>query len=156
MPQALPHRKTETLDKLRLFLLEIFCCGLLAGCSGGSQANLPPIDDTRGGRVSQGAPASSRPSLVNKKNMVILAGAAALYYLYKKHQKASATSGPDSQYYLSKNGRVYYRDAQHRAHWVTAPSEGISVPASEAADYQDYQGYNNQNQGRSLAGIGRD
>ena len=88
----------------------------------------------------------------------MLAGAAALYYLYKRHQSATATAatGQDSQYYLSKNGRVYYRDADHRAHWVTAPAEGIQVPENEATQYQGFQGYNNSASGRDLTGLGTD
>ena len=88
------------------------------------------------------------------KKVVVLAGAAALYYLYKHHTAASATPGdPEGQYYLSKNGRVYYRDADHRAHWVTPPPNGIQVPASEAAAYQQFQGYDNQSTGRDLVGV---
>ncbi len=86
----------------------------------------------------------------------MLAGAAALYYLYKRHQTATAAAGEDSQYYLSKNGRVYYRDADHRAHWVTPPPGGIQVPESEAMDYRNFQGYNNSSSGRDLTGLGSD
>ncbi len=81
--------------------------------------------------------------------MAILAGAAALYYLYNQH-KNRQEQGPEGQYYLSKNGRVYYRDAQHRAHWVTPPPEGIRVPEAEARQYRDFQGYNNSPTGREL------
>ena len=42
-----------------------------------------------------------------KKKLVLLAGAAALFYMYKKHQ---AKAGQQIQYYRSKNGRVYYRE----------------------------------------------
>ena len=61
--------------------------------------------------------------------------------------------GPQGQYYLSKNGRVYYRDAQHRAHWVTPPPEGIQVPEAQAQQYRDFQGYNNSATGRDLTGL---
>lgn len=87
------------------------------------------------------------------KKLVVLAGAAALYYLYKKHKNATEATGPESQYYLSKNGRVYYRDAQHRAHWVTPPPQGITVPEDEAAEYRDLQGYDNRATGRDLRDI---
>ncbi len=87
-----------------------------------------------------------------EKKVVILAGAAALYYMYKHHQSAASTDA-EGQYYLSKNGRVYYRDAEHRAHWVTPPSAGIQVPSNEAADYKQFQGYDNQSAGRDLVGI---
>jgi len=51
---------------------------------------------------------------------------------------------------------VYYRDAEHRPHWVTPPAEGIAVPQNEAADYQQFQGYNNQQSGRDLTGLADD
>ena len=86
-----------------------------------------------------------------KEKVVILAGAAALYYLYKKHQKAQAGQ---VQYYLSKNGRVYYRDPQtHQAHWVTPPPGGIQVPAAEAQQYSQYKGYNNSPTGQDLSNM---
>jgi hypothetical protein len=88
---------------------------------------------------------------------VILTGAAALYYLYKHHQNASpSATGAQGKYYLSKNGRVYYRDAQHKAHYVTPPPGGIKVPASQAQQYSSFKGYNNQTTGRDLAGVGTD
>ncbi len=91
-----------------------------------------------------------------KSKVVVLAGAAALYYLYKHHKTAAATQGEEGQYYLSKNGRVYYRDAEHRAHWVTAPAAGIEVPANEAAEFEQFQGYDNRSTGRDLRDLGTD
>ncbi len=138
--------------------LLLLCFSLLAfGCSGPartSQANLPPIDDTRGRTSTTEQPPTTEKKFLTKKNMVLLAGAAALYYMYRKHQNSTAaSSGPESQYYLSKNGRVYYRDSSGRAHWVTPPREGIAVPADEAASYQQFQGYNNSARGRDLVGL---
>lgn len=129
------------------------------GCSGGGKdmSQAPPIDDTRGGRSAPSAPAASPKddrSFVRRHPVITLVGAAAAYYMYKKHQNASAqATGPDSQYYLSKNGRVYYRDANHQAHWVTPPPGGIQVPEDEARDFQGFEGYNNQ-PGRDLTGLG--
>jgi hypothetical protein len=91
-----------------------------------------------------------------KSKVVILAGAAALYYLYKHHKNATQAQGEEGQYYLSKNGRVYYRDAEHRAHWVTPPPSGIAVPEAEAAEYREFQGYDNRTTGRDLTGLGAD
>jgi len=74
-----------------------------------------------------------------RKKVVMLAGAAALYWLYKRHQNSRGV-GPEGKYYRSRNGRVYYRDARtHRAVWVDPPptSRPISVPADE---YQRYVG----------------
>lgn len=106
--------------------------------------------------IAVGDSAAAPPQLVamtTGKKVVLLAGAAALYYMYKHHQ--TAQSG-QPQYYLSRNGRVYYRDATHRAHWVTPPQGGIQVPADEARQYSDYKGYDNRSQGRDLTGLGRD
>jgi len=142
-------------------------CAALAlpmiGCgSGGSttadRSSMPPIDDTRGGAAmsypqgnNYAQTAQPRQGMSTGKKVMILAGAAALYYLYRKHQsnKQGATTTENGQpvYYLSKNGRVYYRDANHQAHWVTPPAEGIQVPYDEAQQYSQFQGYNNQQTG---------
>ena len=124
----------------------------------GKSAPPPPVDDSRPGQ-GQLNNAGSQPKaqgMSTGTKVVLLAGAAAAYYMYKKHQTATAATGADSQYYLSKNGRVYYRDADHRAHWVTPPTEGISVPESEATAYSQFQGYNGRTDGRDLAGLGSD
>ena len=96
----------------------------------------------------------ARKGMTNGQKVVVLAGAAALYYLYKKNQdahKAGTTSEP--QYYLSKNGRVYYREQGGRVHWVTPPADGVQVPQSEASDYQQFQGYDNSTSGKTLTGL---
>ena len=111
----------------------------------------PAVDDT-----THAATPADKPGMSTRNKVVVLAGAAALYYLYKHHKTATATAGDESQYYLSKNGRVYYRDAEHRAHWVTPPPSGIQVPASEAAEYQQFQGYDNRTTGNDLANLGTD
>jgi hypothetical protein len=149
-----------------LMLACIFTLGSMLACDNDAPSRTvppPAVDDTRS--VDTRAPsnydydveARQTPEPQQRsgmssgtKKLVVLAGAAALYYLYKKHKSAKATEGVDGQYYLSKNGRVYYRDADHRAHWVTPPPQGIQVPADEAAQYRDLQGYNNQSTGRDL------
>lgn len=146
---------------MALLLAGLVNLPLLAACGGGGDRKAstppPPVDDTRGGAPS--APASQRQPQVNKgmstgqKVAVSLVGAAALYYLYNQH-KNSKEQGPQGQYYLSKNGRVYYRDADKRVHWVTPPPEGIKVPAEEAQKYQEFQGYNGRPTGRDLTGLG--
>jgi hypothetical protein len=86
------------------------------------------------GRVVQGVQGMS-----TRKKVLLLAGAAALYWLYKRHQNSQGV-GPQGRYYRSRNGRVYYRDPRtHRAIWVTPPpaSRPIEVPADE---YQRYAG----------------
>lgn len=120
----------------------------------------PPVDDTRVGSGTQNAPVNRAPEAKKKglstgQKVAILAGAAALYYLYTKHKNKEA-KGAQGKYYLSKNGRVYYRDEQNRAHWVTPPAGGIQVPESEAQKYRDFQGYNNSTSGRTLGDVARD
>jgi len=73
---------------------------------------------------------TQQPGMSTEKKLVLLAGAAALAYLYNKHKNNTGT-GPEGQYYRSKNGRIYYRDAQHNVHWVTPPAGGIQVPAND-------------------------
>ena len=123
----------------------------LAGCGRSSeQASAPasPYDERRGSSVP-----GQRRGLSTGQKVAILAGAAALYYLYNKH-KNSQGEGKTGRYYRSKNGRIYYRDAQGRPIWVTPPSGGIQVPADEAEQYRRYQGYNNQTAGDSFGGYG--
>lgn len=147
-----------SLRLMALVLSALLTVPLLNACGGSkSSAPPPPVDDSRVGTVSN-RPSDNQPQakkgLSNTQKVAILGGAAALYYLYNKH-KNSQKQGPEGQYYLSKNGRVYYRDAQHRAHWVTPPPGGIQVPESEAQQYRDFQGYNNRPTGRDLTGLGQ-
>ncbi|GET43468.1 hypothetical protein [Microseira wollei] len=130
---------------------------LFAACSSPRQQYTPPppVDDTRGGRVVP-PPANQQPQarrgLSTGQTVAILAGAAALYYLYNQHRNRQG-HGAQGKYYLSKNGRVYYRDAQGQAHWVTPPREGIRVPVEEAQRYRDFQGYNGRTDGRDLTDL---
>jgi hypothetical protein len=128
---------------------------LLSSCGGGSQkASVPPpVDDTVGRTVSDRTNQTEvKKGLGTGQKVALLAGAAALYYMYNQHKNAPQ-DGAQGKYYLSKNGRVYYRDAEHRAHWVTPPAEGIRVPESEAQKYREFQGYNRSATGRDLTGI---
>jgi len=97
----------------------------------------------------------ARRGMSTGQKVALLAGAAALYYLYNKQKNAKGT-GPTGQLYRSKNGRVYYRDRDGRAHWVTPPPGGVQVPASEAQQYSGYQGYNGQTSGQTFGGFGAD
>jgi len=95
---------------------------------------LPPV-----ARAQQIAMVPAMQGMSTRKKVVLLAGAAALYWLYKRHQNSQGV-GPQGRYYRSRNGRVYYRDARtHQAIWVTPPptSRPIEVPADE---YQRYVG----------------
>ncbi len=127
----------------------------LTACGGRNQAS---VDDSRPVATSNTAPnAAGQPKkqgLTNTQKVgVTLAGAAALYYIYNQHKKSQAAKGAQSQYYLSKNGRVYYRDAQKQVHYVTPPQGGIQVPAEEAQQYQQFQGYDNRSTGRDLTSL---
>jgi hypothetical protein len=146
------------LRPLALLLSVILTFTTLSACAGKSSATLPPpVDDSRGAAVSnysRGNQPQAHKGLTMTQKGVLLAGAAALYYLYNQH-KNSQEQGPNGQYYLSKNGRVYYRDAEHRAHYVTPPPNGIRVSEAEAQKYRDFQGYNNNPTGRDLTSLGQ-
>jgi len=123
MIQASIHRRAGSAVRrasrsTALLLAASLAAPVLIGCGGRNQsgANLPPVDETQGGRVSYTPsaggqnPASNPPAhtgLSTKQKVMLVAGAAALYYLYRKHQHAQG-QGQEGQYYLSKNGRVYY------------------------------------------------
>lgn len=152
-----PERR-KVLRPMAWLLTVLLTVPLFAGCGGGSQTTAPPppVDDTRGGTVSNPRPTNqpqARRGLTTGQKVAILAGAAALYYLYNKN-KNKQEQGAQGKYYLSKNGRVYYRDAEGRAHYVTPPEEGIQVPEAEARQYRDFQGYNNSPTGRDLTELG--
>ncbi|MEG3845814.1 hypothetical protein QT971_02450 [Microcoleus sp. herbarium19] len=146
---------------MALLLTTLLAFPFLSACGSSQQSSAPPppVDDTRAGGVQTNRAPSRTPEakkgLSNTQKVAItLAGAAALYYLYNQHKNKQG-QGPQGKYYLSKNGRVYYRDAQNRAHWVTPPPEGIkvNVPESEVARYREFQGFNNQTAGRDLTSL---
>lgn len=130
---------------------------LLAGCGSNQQASAPPPPrDATAGEMNRMSPqaAATKRGMSTKQKMVLLAGAAALYWLYKKNQAKVAAGQTNVQYYLSKNGRIYYRDPKTKqAIWVTPPKEPIYVPADQAGDYEGMQGYNGSNSGRDLTGL---
>ncbi|MBK1986013.1 hypothetical protein A0J48_000345 [Sphaerospermopsis aphanizomenoides BCCUSP55] len=152
------NKERKPLLRLPAILLSaLLTMPLFTSCSGGSRTASPPppVDDTAGRTVSQTTPVNqpqAKKGLSTGQKVAILAGAAALYYLYNQHKNAQGT-GAQGKYYLSKNGRVYYRDAEGRAHWVTPPPEGIRVPESEAQQYRDFQGYNGRTTGRDLTQV---
>lgn len=156
MNMIYPKRR-RGLRLIALVLTLLLTVPFLSACGGSrSNSSLPPIDDTRGGTVSTtrpvNQPEAKKKGMSTGQKVAVLAGAAALYYIYNQH-KNKQEQGPEGKYYLSKNGRVYYRDAQNRAHWVTPPSGGIRVPESEARQYRDFQGYNNRATGRELSDL---
>lgn len=143
---------------MAMFLSALLSLQLLTACGGGAtrQSSLPPVDDSVRGTQTYPAPNNgqqARKGFSTGQKVAVLAGAAALYYIYNQH-KNKQEQGSQGKYYLSKNGRVYYRDEQGRAHWVTPPKEGIRVPEQQAQAYRDFQGYNGQENGRTLVGLG--
>lgn len=94
----------------------------------------------------------AKHGMSTRNKVIILAGAALLYYLYKKHQAAqqaqagTQANGAQPQLYRSSNGGVYYRDPQNpqKVTWLTVPNQPVQVPAGDvqqyAPDYQKYQG----------------
>ncbi len=113
-------------------------------------ASAPNASAMSGANTQTAAPVKHGMSTRNK--VIILAGAALLYYLYKKHQAAQQAqagtqgSGAQPQLYRSSNGGVYYRDPQNpqKVTWLTVPNQPVQVPAGDvqqyAPDYQQYQG----------------
>jgi len=164
--KTLGKERKPVLNLIAVLLSALLSMPLLTSCGGGSRTASPPppVDDTTGRVVSDRAPLAAdgnrapvnqpqaKKGLSTGQKIAILGGAAALYYLYNQHKNAQG-AGAQGKYYLSKNGRVYYRDAEGRAHWVTPPQEGIRVPESEAQQYQDFQGYNGRNTGRDLTQV---
>lgn len=117
-------------------LLALTMIAPLTGCMGGNDrgyAGSPAPYRNQAPPPRQGGGPLSNMSTGQK--LALLGGAAALYYLYKKHQN-SRGSGPTGQYYRSKNGRIYYRDANGNPIWVAPPAEGIRVPADEVPIYE--------------------
>ena len=151
--------KTQVRKQTTMLLaLSIILVQSLTGCGGKTTdtSALPPVDDSRGAQ-SQPSARPGNPTqrgMSNGQKAVLLVGAAALYYMYKKNKEAhqsGKTSEP--QYYLSKNGRVYYREPGGRVHWVTPPAGGVQVPSTEASQYENYKGYQGRDTGRDLVGI---
>lgn len=126
---------------------------LIAGCGGGgggqTSSQYPPgVGSTSMARPQQG--------MTGKQKMMLLAGAAALYYIYNKRKNAQSAQNGQVQYYRSEaSGRVYYRDPRTKQPvFVSPPRQPIQVPMSEAQQYQGYAGYNMQPQGQQYGGYG--
>jgi len=151
MIQHAPRRSSMQLwtKPVALLLVGSMTLPTLAGC-GGQATPPPPVDATRGQAPMRPAGGQKMGGgMSTRKKVILLAGAAAIYYMYKKHKNAQ-NQASNVQYYLSKNGKVYYRDPKtHGAVYVTAPAQPFQVPESEAADYQQFQGYNNNTSGKS-------
>ena len=126
----------------------------LAGCGAVTDQTAPaPPPPMMSNRPAQ--PMPPRQGMSTRNKVILLAGAAALYYIYKKRQAASQQQGPNGKYFLSKNGRVYYRNLKTGAYqWVSPPTQPIQVPAEEAQQYSGFAGYNNRSTGQPYGGYG--
>lgn len=134
--------------------------GGLTGC-GNQGASTSQTDGTPGAAMPSTSTAPSistapappvKAGMSTRNKVILLAGAALLYYLYRKHQAAQQAQGgmqgstAQPQLYRSSNGGVYYRDAQdpQKVTWLTVPNQPVQVPAGDiqryAPDYQKYQG----------------
>ena len=115
-----------------------------------------------GGNPQQ--PGAPRKGMSTGKKVALLGGAALLYFLFKKNQakkaeqevlarrNAGGTYNPNTapvaakmpQLYRSKNGGIYYRDANANPVWLTVPSRPVQVSTQDlqryAPDYNQYQG----------------
>jgi hypothetical protein len=99
----------------------------LLGCERSVRSQSPPGPAS----TPMGQPQQPRQGMSTRQKVVLVAGAAALYYLYNRHKNRQG-AGPEGRYFLSKNGRVYYRDLKTGAfHWVDPPTQPIRVPAEE-------------------------
>jgi hypothetical protein len=128
---------------------------LLAGC--GSSA--PPPQAPMG----QSRPAANA-GMSTRQKATLLAGAAAMYYLYRKYQRDNAAKlqqiqaqapGGKIQYYRSRSkGFIYYRDPRTKQAIIVAPAPNevgtLNVPADQAQQYSNFQGYNNATTGETL------
>ncbi|MDX1932669.1 MAG: hypothetical protein SFU56_08700 [Capsulimonadales bacterium] len=102
--------------------------------------------------------AQPRRGMSTGKKVLLLSGAALLYFLWRKHQANAerarnvpagqtgnvAGNGRTPQLYRSRNGGIYYRDANGRPVWLTVPNQGMQVPTEEvqryAPNYRQYRG----------------
>jgi len=115
----------------------------------------------------QNRPAAN-PGMNTRQKVTLLAGAAAMFYLYKKYQRDNAAKlqqmqasapGGRIQYYRSrKGGYIYYRDPRNPQVAIKIPGteQGIQgvqqqrISEAEAAEYSRFQGYNGAQSGETL------
>lgn len=136
---------------------------LTAGCGKSndqattSSAPGPMANDTR---MANNAPAKA--GMTTKQKVVLLGGAALLFYLYKRYQKqdqaaaaqngAMGANGKPQLYREEKGpnaGAIYYRknDANHTVVWLSAPQQPVQVQQSDVQQYLPDYNPNNPNGG---------
>ena len=116
-----------------------------AGCGSKNNASdqtatSAPTDTTTAQPNAQPAKAG----LSTKQKVVLLAGAALLFYMYTRYKKQDAQAaqnggaGANPQLYREdkgpNKGAIYYckNDANHTVVWLQAPAGGVQVPADQA------------------------
>lgn len=129
-----------------------------AGCGNKNADNTSTVSNSAPGPMTSTPPAKA--GLTGKQKVVLLAGAALLFYLYKRYQKQDAAAvqngaGGKPQLYREKKGpnkgAIYYRknDANHTVVWLKAPPQGVQVPEDQVQQYlPDYQSNPNAYQGQ--------
>ncbi len=138
-----------------------------AGC--GQKSSDQTATQTNGGPPVDNSPmtppaAPAKPGLSGKQKVVLLAGAALLVYLYERDKKQNAAAaaqnggnapGGQPQLYREERGpnkgAIYYHknDANHTVVWLSAPSQGVAVPADQVNQYlPGYNGNSSQYQGQ--------
>lgn len=137
--------KPTTQSRLLAMFLAIAIASPIVGCGKPDEVtSAPGPPNAPYGYVPPPRQAPQRTGMSTGKKVALIAGAAALLYMYSRNKNAKG-SGPQGKYYLSKNGRVYYRDAKGNAVWVTPPAGGIQVPEEEAEFYERAARNNNWN-----------
>ncbi len=134
---------------------------LLAGC--GSPAPQQTQSQAPMARTMPNRQAA-RPGMSTGQKVKLLAGAAAVYYLYRKYQRDNAAKlqqmqaaapGGKIQYFRSASkGYIYYRDPRTHEAIVVAPSpdqvQQQQVPDAQSQEYSKFQGYNGAQSGETL------
>ena len=136
-------------------------CGPKASDQAATQSNgTAPMNSTP---MSNAPMNSAKPGLSGKQKVVLLAGAALLFYLYQRDKKMNAAAAAQNggaapsgqQLYREEKGpnkgAIYYRknDANHTVVWLSAPKQGVEVPADQVNQYlPDYSSNPNAYQGQ--------
>lgn len=132
---------------IALALVATFALPTLAFTSGcGRSDNAQVSTNSAPGNSAPGPMMNSQPprsGMTGKQKVVLLAGAALLFYLYKRYQSQNAAAqnggaGGKPQLYREEKGpnkgAIYYRknDANHTVVWLQAPQGGVQVPTDQA------------------------
>lgn len=155
---------------MALTLVASLALPTLAVTAGCGKGNDTATETNGGGNVVSNAPMTpnsqpatppAKPGLTGKQKVVLLAGAALLFYLYKRYQSQDAAAaqagGANAHPQLYREdkgpnkGAIYYRknDAAHTVVWLQAPAQGVQVPADQVQQYlPDYGSNPNAYQGQ--------